>query len=233
MPRTAYGYARVSLETQVDGFSLEAQKRVIEAICTAEGFELAHIYVEEAVSGSVPISQRPEGARMLAAVRDSDIIVSLKLDRCFRDVADASATLANLQRRGVGLYLKDLGGDVTASSVSALVFNLLASVAAFERQRISERTSEAMRLVMPASCARRKAEGRHMGGLTPFGFTKVDRRQPGAAEPVWCLEPVELIHAEARCLKASGVSLRNAAKHFQAAGFKVSHCGVKSLFASL
>ena len=222
--RRAFGYARVSLDKQVEGYGLEAQKRIIEAICLAEGFDLTHIYVETGVSGSVPISQRPQGKALLEAVRAGDVIVSLKLDRCFRDVADASATLAGLQRRNVGLYLKDLGGDVTASSVSGLVFNLLASVAAFERQRIAERTSEAMKV----SCAQRKAEGRAMGGKrAPFGYRKVRRGD------AWFLEPIPAILDEARRLRAAGMSLRAAADHFLSQGHQVSHVGVRSLFASL
>lgn len=221
--RRAYGYARVSLDKQVDGFSLAAQKTVIGAVCVAEGFALAHVFVEEGVSGAVAITQRPQGKALLEAVRAGDVIVSLKLDRMFRDVADASATLANLQRGNVGLYLKDLGGDVTASSVSSLVFNLLASVAAFERQRISERTSEAMKV----SCAARKAEGRHLGGIVPFGYAKVEH--DGRAY----LEPIRELHADARRLKAEGTSLRRAAAYFQSRGHQVSHCGVKALFASL
>lgn len=222
--RRAFGYARVSLDKQVEGHSLEAQKRIIEAICVAEGFALAQIFIEIGVSGSVPISQRLQGKALLEAVRAGDVIVSLKLDRCFRDVADASATLADLQQRNVGLYLKDLGGDVTASSVSNLVFNLLASVAAFERQRIGERTSEAMKV----SCAQRRADGRAMGGKrAPFGYRKVLR------DDAWYLEPIPAILAEAHRLRAAGVSLRAAAEHFVAQGHQVSHVGVQSLFASL
>src|SRR4029079_13038508 len=138
--RKAYGYCRISLEKMGDD-SLEMQRRIVEAICLAEGFELVVVFSDVA-SGSVPLAQRERGAALLRAVKPGDIIVSLKLDRCFRDTADATATLGDLQRRKIGLYLKDLGGDVSASSVSALVFSLLASVATFERSRIAERTAE-------------------------------------------------------------------------------------------
>ena len=105
--RRAFGYCRISLEKMSEGDSLDMQRRVIEAVCLAEGFELAGMY-SDVVSGSVPLAQREHGAALLAALRPGDIIVSLKLDRCFRDTADATATLAELQRRKVGLFLKDL-----------------------------------------------------------------------------------------------------------------------------
>lgn len=223
--RRAFGYCRISLDKMADGDSLDMQRHIVEAIAQVEGFELVEVY-SDVVSGSVPLAQRPQGSALLAAVRPGDIIVSLKLDRCFRSVADATATLADLQRRKVGLYLKDLGGNVAESNVSALVFNLLASVAGFERSRISERTKDSAR--------HRKAQGRHMGGAkVAFGYAKIDRREPGATEPKWYLEPIASIHTEAKRLKADGVSLRAAADAFRAMGHDVSHVGVQSLYRVL
>ena len=204
---------------------LEMQRRIVEAICLAEGFELVAVFSDVA-SGSVPLAKREQGAALLRAAKPGDIIVSPKLDRCFRDTADATATLDELQRRKIGLYLKDLGGDVSASSVSALVFGLMASVSTFERARLAERTAESAR--------HRKAQGRHMGGArVAFGFTKVDRREPGSAKAKWYLDPVASIHAEARRMKAERVSLRAAAEVFRAMGHDVWHVGVRSLFAQL
>ena len=228
--RRAFGYTRISLEKMTvhgggSGDSLDMQRRIIEAVCLAEGFELAGVY-SDIVSGSVPLSQREQGAALLAALKAGDIIVSLKLDRCFRDTADATATLADLQRRKVGLFLKDLGGDVSATSVSALVFSLLAAVSSFDRQRIAERTRD--------SAQHRKAQGRHMGGArVAFGFTKVDRREPGATKPKWYLEPIADVHAEARRLRAAGYSLRRAADSFRAQGHNVSHVGVQALWNAI
>ena len=71
-----------------------------------------------------------------------------------------------------------------------------------------------------------------MGGArVAFGFTKVDRRDSGGDKPKWYLEPVEPIHAEAKRMKAEGMSLRAAAEAFRAIGHDVSHAGVRSLFA--
>jgi DNA invertase Pin-like site-specific DNA recombinase len=222
--RKAYGYCRVSLDKMGDD-SLEMQRCIVAAVCLAEGFELVEVF-SDVVSGSVPLAQREHGSALLRAVKHGDIIVSLKLDRCFRDTADATATLGDLQRRKIGLYLKDLGGDVSASSVSALVFSLLASVATFERSRIAERTAESAR--------HRKAQGRHMRGpRVAFGYRKVDRRDPGASEPKWYLEPIASIHDNAKRMKAEGLSLRAAAEAFRAMGHAVSHVGVRSLFAQI
>ncbi len=46
----AAGYIRVSDESQVDGHSLEAQRREIRRYCEAQGYELVAIYADEGVS---------------------------------------------------------------------------------------------------------------------------------------------------------------------------------------
>lgn len=225
--RRAYLYCRVSSERQaLEGESLAVQRQIGEAICIAEGYELAGVFAEPGISGSVPFAEREKGKALLATVGRGDIIVCLRLDRAFRNSADALNTLALLQKRGIGLYLKDMGGDVSASNVSALVFSLLSSVATFERSRTGERIAE-------AKCYQR-AQGRHMGGAhVAFGFTKVDRREPGATKPKWYLEPIADIHRDARRLRAAGYSLRRAAEAFRAQGHNVSHVGVQALWKAI
>lgn len=217
----AFGYCRVSSEKQaVEGDSIAVQRGMIEAICALEGYSLSGMFVEPGVSGSVPFAEREQGAALLAQVRKGDVVIALKLDRAFRDTIDALTTLKALKARGVGLYLKDMGGDVTGSNVSALVFSMLSSVATFERSRISERIADAKR--------HQRAQGRFLGGPhVPFGFVKYEHA--GKAY----IAPVEHIHAEARRLKAEGYSLRRAAGYFQGLGHQVSHCAVASLYRSV
>src|SRR5947207_1086038 len=140
--RKAFGYIRVSTARQTAGESLDVQRRQIELVAELENYSLEAVFVEAGQSGSKPLAKRPEGAKLLAAVKTGDTIIAVKLDRTFRDVADAANILKRLKKLGIGLYLRDLGGDVTRDAVSELVFGLLSSVAAFERQRIAERISD-------------------------------------------------------------------------------------------
>lgn len=214
--KRAFGYIRVSSERQVDGDSLEVQKRSVELICELEGFTLAGLFADPATSGSVPLGQRAEGKKLLEALKPSDVVVGVKLDRMFRDATDATGTLKALKKRGVGLYLKDLGGDVTESNVSALVFGLLSNVAEFERTRIAERISDVK--------ADQRARGRFLGGAAPFGYEKVLR------EGKLHVEPIVAVHDEARRLLVLGYSARLAAEHFTALGLGVSHKSVSRLW---
>jgi putative DNA-invertase from lambdoid prophage Rac len=65
-----YGYVRVSTERQADdGESLGTQQRVIEGYAMMQGLPLDTLVVERGVSGSKPLGERHEGARLLAQLR--------------------------------------------------------------------------------------------------------------------------------------------------------------------
>jgi putative DNA-invertase from lambdoid prophage Rac len=160
-----FGYSRVSTAEQADeGVSLAAQQQ-IAGYAMMQGFTINEHLVERGVSGSTPLAERPEGARLLAAVGKGDVIISAKLDRAFRSAADALAVLEELKDQGVSLHLIDLGGDVTGNGVSKMVFTILAAVAEGERDRLRERIRDAKRCLA--------AQGVFSGGKRPFGYDVV------------------------------------------------------------
>lgn len=220
--RNAYGYIRVSTDRQAgEGESLEAQRRAIELVCELEGFELKEMFCDPAVSGSIPLASRPDGVRLLAAAEAGSVIVGMKLDRVFRDAHDAAGTLKALKRKGIGLYLRDLGGDVTSSNVSALVFGLLSNVAEFERSRIAERIADCKRT--------QRAQSRFLGGDVPLGFKVAC--DPATGKKI--IVPDDALQAEARKLRAQGYSSRLAAGHLAALGYRTSHKSVLGLWRTL
>ena len=85
-----YGYCRVSTLKQAnEGESLEVQRRQIEGYAQMHGFTLAGVLVEEGVSGSVPVENRPVGGLLFAKLEHGDIVIAAKLDRLFRSALDA------------------------------------------------------------------------------------------------------------------------------------------------
>lgn len=214
--RRCFGYARVSTIRQGEGDSLESQRRAIELIAELEGYDLIEVFSDAAASGGTPLAQRPEGRKLLSHVTANDVIVCVKLDRLSRDALDAAGVLRSLKQRGVALYLRDLGGDVTSSNVSSLIFGLLSNVAEFERSRIRERVAEAKRT--------QKLDGRFLGGSVPFGFS-----QAREGTKIF-LAADEKVQAEAQRLRAQGYSARMAARAFTALGHPVSHKSVLRLW---
>ena len=141
---TTYGYIRVSTQRQAEeGESLGAQRRTIEGYCLMKGLSKPQFFVEEGVSGSKPLSERPAGKQLLAALKPGDKIICTKLDRAFRSALDALDILDRFKSQGIALHLLDLGtDDVTGNGVSRLVFTILSAVAEAERDRIRSRITE-------------------------------------------------------------------------------------------
>jgi DNA invertase Pin-like site-specific DNA recombinase len=132
----------VSTARQVEGDSLEVQRRQIEGYALMHGLEIDALVVEEGVSGSVPVGERPKGGPLFAALRKGDAVVSPKLDRLFRSALDALTVVEDLRRRGVSLHLLDLGGDISSNGLSKLFLTIAAAFSEAERDRIRERVGQ-------------------------------------------------------------------------------------------
>jgi DNA invertase Pin-like site-specific DNA recombinase len=214
-----YGYVRVSTERQADdGESLGTQRRVIEGYAMMQGLPLDTVFIERGVSGSKPLGERPEGARLLAALIPGDVLITAKLDRMFRSALNALDVLGQLKDRSVSLHMIDLGGDVTGNGISKLVFTILSAVAEAERDRIRERIRDVK--------ADQRKRRRYLGGIVPFGWQVTE---DGAL-----IEDPDEQRAIQRILqlRREGLSLRAISLAISADGVKLSHEGVKNVLAS-
>ena len=157
----AWAYTRVSTLEQADSnISLDEQQHRIAARCVENRWTLERVYVDAGISGSTPLARRPEGAKLLAAVRPGDVVIAAKLDRMFRNALDALQTIQTFKRQRISLWLLDLG-DV-CNGANELIVTVLAAVAQHERGLISERIREAK--------ANLRRHNRHQGGGRPFGY---------------------------------------------------------------
>jgi len=212
---TVYGYARVSTERQADeGVSLEEQIRRIEGRALEQGWKIAEVFIERGISGSVPLGDRPEGARLVAALQPGDVVIAAKLDRMFRSAWNALNVIRDFQRRQVSLWLLDLGGDVSGDGIAKLVLTILAAIAEFERERIGERIRDAKR--------HQRRTGQFLGGDRPFGW------RVGGDGVLIEDENEQRAIAEIRRLRSEGMSYRAISEHMRTEfGLSISHQGVK------
>jgi len=124
------GYARVStndqsLDTQTDALSVSGAEKVFA----------------DKISGSK--YPRPELDRMLEQLRDGDVVIVTKYDRLARSLKDLLEIVEDIGERGAGF--RSLAEDIdTTTPAGRLVFHVFASIAQFERERISERTKEGL-----------------------------------------------------------------------------------------
>lgn len=207
-----YGYCRVSTLLQaIEGESLAVQQRQLEGYAHMHGLTIDRVFVERAVSGSVPVTERPEGKVLFASLSKGDVVLAPKLDRLFRSALDALTVVEDLRKRGVALHLLDLGGDISRNGLSKLFLTIAAAFAEAERDRIRERIGQAK--------ADHRKQGRFLGGTTPFGY-----RRDGD----WLIphEPEQKAIREMRQRRAKGEPLRAISEAMKAKGFNISHEGV-------
>ena len=212
---TVYGYARVSTERQADeGVSLEEQIRRIEGRALEQGWLIAETFIERGISGSVPLGDRPEGARLVAALQAGDVVIAAKLDRMFRSAWDALNVIRDFQRRRISLWPLDLGGDVSGDGIAKLVLTILAAIAEFERERIGERIRDAKR--------HQRRTGQYLGGDRPFGW------RIGEDGVLVEKEDEQRALAEMQALRSQGVSYRAISERMRIEfDISLSHQGVK------
>jgi putative DNA-invertase from lambdoid prophage Rac len=211
-----YGYCRVSTLKQAnEGESLDVQRRQLEGYAHMHGLTLTEVAVEEGVSGSVPVEERPVGGQLFAKIARGDIIIAAKLDRLFRSALDALKVVESLKTRGVKLHLLDLGGDIAGNGLSKLFLTIAAAFAEAERDRIRERIGQ--------SKADQKARGRYLGGIVPFGFRRGDDGELVSHEAEQ--EAIQEIVA----LRAQRKPLRAIAAAMAEKGHRVSHQGVADI----
>ena len=163
-------YIRVSSERQVQGFSLDGQKRELMEYAKMKGLEVNNIYVEPGRSGK-DIEGREEFQKMLNDVlkADSEVgyILVFKLSRFGRNVRDVLNTINLIHRYGISLLTKDEGID-SSSNMGSMLIAILGTVAEMERENISTQTM--------LGREEKAKQGGWNGGFAPYGYDIVDGR---------------------------------------------------------
>lgn len=203
----AVGYIRVStLEQATEGVSLAAQEERIRAYCVMSGLDLVSIIRDEGVSASKELATRPGGIELLKQVSSKGVknIVTLKLDRLFRDAADCLNQTRAWDAAGISLHLIDMGGTAinTGTAMGRFFITMAAGFAELERNMIAERTSAAL--------AHKKAH-REAYSPTPLGY---DRQ----GNELIVNEQEQEIISKIKAWRESGLPLREIANKLNSAG---------------
>jgi DNA invertase Pin-like site-specific DNA recombinase len=159
-----YGYMRVSGDKQENG--LAAQRARLEEYAQQHGVEITEYFVDEDVSGSLPLKRRAHGRRLWDALAGGDTVVFTKLDRGFRNMVDAATTLQTWSSIGASMRILDLPMDL-GTPEGRLIFHQFAAFSQFERERIGQRIKESMHTL-------RKA-GRAYASARPYGWVRKGR----------------------------------------------------------
>jgi DNA invertase Pin-like site-specific DNA recombinase len=137
------GYARTSTVEQVAGF--EAQIRDLKAAGCEKLFKEQLSSVD---------AKRAQLDAAIEFCREGDVLICTKLDRLARSVASVVEIAKRLREKDAAILILDPRLS-NATPGEELTFNILASIAQFERQIMLERQREGI--------AKAKAEGKYKG----------------------------------------------------------------------
>ena len=160
----AIGYIRVSTRGQVDeGISLEAQQAKIEAWCLANDYELVEVFKDAGISGKA-MKNRKGINDAIAATEKGFALVAYSMSRLGRSLRDMLEISELLNKKGADMVSLTEKIDTT-SAAGKMVFNVMAAVYQFQRDLISENTTEVL--------AYKKSKGEKVGTV-PYGYSCKD-----------------------------------------------------------
>ena len=137
MSRRVSFYVRVST---ADGQTTENQIRQLHEVAARLDWTVVAIFKDDGISGTKGRDQRPGLDALMKGVarREFDLVAAWSVDRLGRSLPDLVSLLAELQARGVDLFLHQQALDTTTPS-GRMLFQMLAVFAEFERAMIVAR----------------------------------------------------------------------------------------------
>jgi len=134
--KKAFGYVRVSGQGQVNGDGLDRQEKAVLDYAKAHGLELAQVFREEGVSGTV--EDRPALARLMLSLEQNGhgikTVIIEKLDRLARDLMVQEAIVRDFQKNGFELVSTMEGPDLCGDDPTRkLVRQVMGAVAEYDK----------------------------------------------------------------------------------------------------
>lgn len=159
-----YAYYRVSTDEQ----DYENQKSGVVRYCEYKGLEIDKEVIEEGVSGKIEYKKRKLG-KLIKELKPGDLLIVSELSRLSRSMTDTFDMVKVLKDKGVNIYCVKENMEINDSALGLMIMSVFAFSAQIERERISQRTKEAL--------AKKKAEGVRLG--RPYGsrnkISKIDK----------------------------------------------------------
>ena len=156
-------YLRVSTEDQ----DTEKNKADVLKFANDRDFGKVH-FVEEKVSGTKSWKER-KIKKIIDELGEGDILIVPELSRLGRSMLEIMEILALAKEKGIAIYDVKNGWELNGtiqSKVMALVFSIAAEI---ERDLISKRTTEGLRVA--------KAKGKLLGRPKGPGKSKLDKHR--------------------------------------------------------
>ncbi|MCX5998170.1 MAG: recombinase family protein [Chloroflexi bacterium] len=158
-------YERVSSEDQKLRETIKNQtEQLARSIEATPGVLVVHKYVDDGVSGTIPMAQRPDGMRLMedAAKGRFDEVWVWKIDRLGRDDVDPLLVWRELEKLGVQVR------SITEGISDQFMYHIHVAMAAKERRTFMEPSAAGIERTVKSS--------RFPGGICPLGYEVVGRQ---------------------------------------------------------
>jgi len=206
--RKAFGYIRVSDNSQIDGDGFPRQREAIERWAAANGVVIVRWFEERGVSGT--LLERPALSEMMVALMGNGVrlVVVEKLDRLARDQMIQETIVQSLLKQGFELLSAASGEENLCGNDPGrkLMRTIMGAIAEYDKQMIV--------LKLRAARNRTRAKVGRCEGRKPFGH------YDGEAAIVCRIRELHAQEANyehvAQSLNAEGIKTRSGGKWFPA-----------------
>ena len=154
---------RVSTDLQQDGTSLDLQREKLTEYADSNNLQLIDTY-QDIYSGGYETRDGIEKVKDLIKSKSIDVVLIYKVDRLFRSMLAFSKFYKLIEDNGIELI--SVSENLRSGDrVNSLVFNLMMSVATYEKSTIVNRLNSGRHY-------RTKQGLRGFGGKVPFGYKR-------------------------------------------------------------
>jgi len=203
-PRKAFGYLRVSGESQVKGDGFPRQKAAIKKWTDSNNVKIVRWFEEKGVSGTM--LERPALSDMMVALMSNGVhlVVVEKLDRIARDQMVQESIIQSLIKNGFELVSASSGEENLCGNDPGrkLMRTIMGAIAEYDKQM----------LVLKLRAAKQRNKIQKPGwseGRKPFGFRDGEKE----------------IIVRMKALKATGGNWESVSNTLNAEGFKTRSGG--------
>ncbi len=156
-------YARVSTEDQAERGTVQNQVEFATKYCDLHQLQIAEWYMDDGVTGTIPLEARPAGARLVEDAKAGrfDLLLIYRLDRLGRSARVILNSVYELEQYGVKIRSMTEPFD-TGDPSGRFLLTILAGVADLERETIIER--------LRYGANRAARAGKWIGGIVPYGY---------------------------------------------------------------
>jgi DNA invertase Pin-like site-specific DNA recombinase len=207
------GYLRVSSDSQLDGYGLNAQEDAIRGWARTQRHRLVRVVSDLGVSGATDAVDRPGLSDVLTAIKSGEAegLIIARLDRLARALTVQEATLAVIWRSGGQVFTADSGMvlvDDPDDPMRTALRQVVGVFAELDRRMVTKRLRDGR---AAKAMAGRKSVGAYRYGYTGAGKGKNRDSAPHAEEQ----EVIRLILRR----RGDGCSYRAIAAELDACGY--------------